>query len=193
MISTDPIERVLDVLTAASYESRPVPLRVGTVDFDFTAVLTSPDSLNLVVVINTLEWQDETAQRRLPVRIESLGGALDLASSRRPITVILVGAQLTRRTHERLARTARVLDVQPLGGTDIEIELRDALAVLLPLELPAVQDTTTESWEQLQRQANPDREQWLSDILAATIRGPENVRAALETSLGAPLDQGPAQ
>lgn len=85
-------------------------------------------------VIDTLV-ESETRVRQ---KIEGLARALDLVSSRRPLTAILVGPLPNTTTIEAIARVCRVLQVGTPTGSTADQSLRDALAVLLPLELPDV-------------------------------------------------------
>ncbi len=140
-----PVDRVVSTLEAAGFRVRESVLRVATVDFQFAAVLTAETSLDLVVVVDTLRDKEDTVRRKL----ESLSSALDVIASRRPITAVLVGPPPRAATLDALLRTGRVLLVGTPVGEGAADEVRDALAVLLPLQLPALSDPTSRSWEEM--------------------------------------------
>src|SRR3546814_11630079 len=73
-------------------------------------------------------------ERKVLQQVEGIARALDVMRSRRPLTTIVVGPRPVGKTLEALAQVGRILSVEE--ATD-PAELRDQLAVLLPLELPA--------------------------------------------------------
>jgi len=132
MISTTPIERIAALLVEAKYTRLPVPLKVLRLSFDFGAAFIGSDtSSDLVVAIDNLD----KSEARMVQIVEALSRALDVARSRRSLTVIVVGPRPLPGTLDRLSRVARVL---PVGVTADEEVLRDWLAVLLPLNVPEV-------------------------------------------------------
>ena len=132
MISTTPIERIARLLTEAKYTRLPVPLKILKLSFDMgAAFIGSEMSTDLVVVIDNVD----RPELRMVQIVEALSRALDVARSRRSLTVIVVGSRPILGTIERLSRVARVL---PVGVITDEEELRDWLAVLLPLNIPDV-------------------------------------------------------
>jgi hypothetical protein len=132
MISTTPVERIARLLGDAKYARLPVPLKILKLSFDIgAAFIGSETSSDLVVVIDNVD----RPELRMVQIVEALSRALDVARSRRSLTVIVVGPRPVLGTIERLGRVARVL---PVGVITDEEALRDWLAVLLPLIIPAV-------------------------------------------------------
>jgi hypothetical protein len=167
--ASQPVERVVALLCKAGYERLPQPVEVAAIPFEFSAVLAGSASLDLVVVVDTVTDSDVASIRR---RVEGLSRALDLVESRRPLTVVLVGPEPTPELQLALTRIARVLVVGPHG----ERELREAVAVLLPLELVTVTEMP-ESWRSTREKllaAHPDA----ADLLDAAKIGPKAVAEA---------------
>lgn len=130
MISTTPIERIADLLIQAKYTRLPVPLKVLRLSFDLGAAFIGSDtSTDLVVAVDNVD----KSETRIIQIVEALSRALDVARSRRSLTVIVVGPRPLPDTLERLSRVARVL---PVGVSGDEEVLRDWLAILLPLNVP---------------------------------------------------------
>jgi hypothetical protein len=184
---SSPVARARDVLAAASFSPLPLPVEVAGIPFRFSAVLASDRSLDLVVLIDTFESGPEEEVRR---EVAGLARALDLAKSRRPLTVVLIGQRWSEVTERAMTRVARVLRCEVVVESEEarDSALRDALAVLLPLELTPARDQPDESWSTvkagLQRDlADPE----LGTIIAAASRGPESVKKALLQFLAQPL------
>jgi hypothetical protein len=122
--------------------------------------------------------------------VVGLARALDLAKSRRPLTVVLIGQRWSEVTELAMTRVSRVLrfDVV-LGDEERETALRDALAVLLPLRLAQAPDEPEESWSRVKDELG-DRtgDPALAKILSVAPRGPLQVEKALVRFLSAPLE-----
>lgn len=132
MISTTPVERIAVLLGEAKYTRLPVPLKILRLSFDIEAAFVGGEtSSDLVVVVDNVD----RPELRMVQIVEAFSRALDVARSRRPLTVIVVGPRPALGTIERLSRVARVL---PVGVITDEETLRDWLAVLLPLTIPDV-------------------------------------------------------
>lgn len=135
MTPSIPVDRVVSLLVDAGYRQIGVSLRVGSVPFDFAATLVGGDhALDLVVVIDTVTDRPDARIRK---KVEGLSRALDLVGSRRTVSVVLVGPMPGGATIQAMARVCRVLAVGTPTGSDADQSIRDALAVLLPLYLPA--------------------------------------------------------
>jgi hypothetical protein len=180
------VARVVGVLEDAGYEVRPPPTRIGSLTFDFPAVLTAKRGLDLVVVVDTIEEPPQ----RISNALEGLGRALDRVASRRPITVVLVGPSPRQAVVEALARTGRVLNVgTPLGEHAPEV-VREALAVLLPLTLPEVEVPTLQSWDHMaERLLAAHEPEVVSTLLDAAGDATDAVRDAMRSLLAAPLEE----
>lgn len=182
-----PVQRVVAMLAEAGYTARTPPLRVGSIPFEFAAMLTAERSLVLIVIIDTLEDPEDRIQQKM----DGLSRALDLVSSRRPLTAVLVGPTPRQAVMEALARIARVLPVGTPVEASADDSLRDSLSVLLPLTVPKVREQAAQSWEQVRqrvRDAHPSHD--LTPLLDAAMEGSEAVRDVLQVSLAEPLQEG---
>lgn len=187
MIDPAPVERVVSLLQEGGYVRLGSPVNVGGVPFEFNAVLVGSDrAFDVVVVVDTVAEPD----RRLRQRIEALARALDVSGSRRSLTVVTVGPPPGTNSLDALSRVARVLVVYPPANAGAT-SLRDALAVLLPLNLPSSSSNGTSDpfGEVVEWLADdPGREQ-LRGVVSAAARGKEHVSAALADLLGEPLTE----
>jgi len=186
-MAEEPVRRVVELLTASGYRPLAVPLSIGgSVDFDFAAILIGEDSLDLIVVIDTVGQPDSEVTRR---QVEGLGRALDLFASRRPLTTILVGPTPNDSVLGSLTRVARVLPVGSPLGDDAADQLGEALAVLLPLNLPPVVQQAADSWTAYTSElVTTHPENPPEALLAASTEGSDAVEAALSTWVREPLD-----
>lgn len=125
MTTRTPVDSVVELLTKAGYFSCPTPVEVTGVAFDFDALLLGTGRSIDVVVVADMAYENET---RLRQKVEALGRALDVAGSRRSLTVVTVGPEMRSDELHSLAQTARVLPTAP-GSRNLE----DSLAILLPL------------------------------------------------------------
>lgn len=135
MTETTPIERVAKLLEIAKFKRVPTPLAIGGLQIEAAAAFVGEPPLpDLVVVGDTL---DQTSAR-LQQTVEGVGRALDMMGSRRPLTLVVVGPRPESAALTRLSRYARVL---PVGDASDQSDLENWLAVLLPLELPKLQES----------------------------------------------------
>ncbi|WDF34015.1 hypothetical protein PTW37_03555 [Arthrobacter agilis] len=123
------IQDVLAVLEAAGFEQLPKPLTVVGTEFDFEAAARGTNTSHDLVLIAT----DLVPSRRLQRLVAGLARSLDLASSRRPVSLVLLGGIAAAERIE-LERYARILPIASASPDITEIE--EAIAVLLPLRLP---------------------------------------------------------
>jgi hypothetical protein len=137
------VTRVLETLERAGYERIAQPLDVGGIPFSFVATLVRKDSLDLVIVIDTIAEADESRVRE---HVEGLSRAMDVVGSRRAVTVIAVGPRPSLTLWNALWGVARVLAVADGDQTTTDTELEDSLAVLLPLSLATESDAVPLSW-----------------------------------------------
>jgi hypothetical protein len=187
LTASAPIKRARELLAEAGLRPLTPPVTVAGIPFDFSVILIADDSLDLVVLVDTVEDGPEEEARR---EIGGLARALDVAGSRRPLTVALIGPRWSELTERAMARVARVLVCEVVLDDDAMAALHDALAVLLPLTLTTAPQEPTESWAnvraQLQKGAGgPD----LADLLGAAPRGAGRVRNALVRFLAEPVER----
>ena len=181
-----PVERVVSMLSDIGYEARTPPMSIGSIPFEFAAMLTTERSLDLIVIIDTLEDPED----RIHQKLDGLSRALDLVSSRRPLTVVLVGPTPRPAAMEALATFARVLPIGTPVGEDAGESLRDSLAVLLPLVLPQATDEPAQSWRDVrQRLLDTHLSDDPTSLLDAATDGSEAVQDALRASLAQPLEE----
>ena len=126
-------QKVVDRLRLAGYVSLEKPLAIASVTFEFAGILVGGIRSNdLVIVIDTA--LEEPEARRVTKRVDSLVRALDISSSRRSLTAVLVGPTLAPAAMESLTGKSRVLTVPKSSAQDLD-SIDQQLAVLLPLEL----------------------------------------------------------
>jgi hypothetical protein len=182
-----PVGRVTTMLEQAGYEGLDQPRSIGGVPFEFAAMFVGRTSLDLIAVLDLAIDADEERIRR---RVEALARALDLVSSRRSLTVILVGPRPPQSLIQAIAEVARVLAVgTPAEGDDAS--LQDALAVLLPLELVTEneeKDGGGSDWEDARKRLLAEHPTELATVLAAAGRGQTAVTEALRVLLIAPFE-----
>lgn len=181
-----PVARAQEVLAGAGLSALKQPVDVAGIPFHFSAMLASERSLDLVVLIDTFESAPEETMRR---EVAGLARALDLAESRRSLTVVLIGKRWSEVTERAMTRVARVLRCEVVSGDeDREAALRDALAVLLPLELTPAPDEPEESWSSIRAELEQDlADPGLGRVIAAASRGPTRVKGSLLQFLSLPL------
>jgi hypothetical protein len=180
-----PIGRVVGVLEGAGYEIVEQPRRIGGIPFEFAAMLAGRGSLDLIALVDLAIDTDDDRIRR---RVEGLARALDLVRSRRSLTVVLVGPRRDPGLIQAIAGVARVL---PVGspGKDDDADLRDALAVLLPLEVATEDDDATDSWTAARDHMIAAYPAETAGVLSAARSGKAAVENALREMLGEPIEQ----
>jgi len=188
MTQSQPVTRVIRILSAAGYRLRASPVTVASVPFEFAALLLGSDRANdLIIVVDTLVDREE----RIRQKVEGLSRALDLVGSRRPLTVVLVGPAPRPAIVEALARVSRVLAVGTPTGPSADRFLEDTLAVLLPLALPDAGETVVDPLNEVRSQLSADiDEAVVAPVLAAASGGADAVKGALRAILEEPLDLG---
>lgn len=131
MTAAVPVERVADVLIGAGYRRIASPLEVAGLKFDVAGAFMGVGHSADLVIIGDMAADGE---RKVLLQIEGIARALDVMRSRRPLTTVIVGPRPVGKTLEALAQVSRILAVEE--ATD-SADLRDRLAILLPLVLPA--------------------------------------------------------
>jgi hypothetical protein len=123
------VQDILAVLETAGFERLPKPLTIVGTEFDFEAAARGINNSHDLVLIAT----DQLPRRRLQRLVAGLARSLDLAASRRPVSLVLLGGVAASDRIE-LERYARILPIASSNPDVVEIET--AVAVLLPLRLP---------------------------------------------------------
>jgi hypothetical protein len=117
------------VLEGAAFERLPKPLSVAGTEFDFEAAARGTQQSHDLVLVAT----DQIPGPRLQRLVAGLARSLDVASSRRPMTLVLIG-NIAATDRIELERFARVLSID--SSTLDANQIEQAIAVLLPLKLP---------------------------------------------------------
>lgn len=126
-----PAERVAALLVGAGYRRIDMPLQVAGLSFDIAGAFVGVGHSADLVLIGDMAADGE---RKVAQQVEGVARALDVMRSHRPLSTIIVGPRPIGKTLEALAQVGRILAVEEALDS---AELRDQLAVLLPLELPA--------------------------------------------------------
>jgi len=123
------VQDVLAVLEGAGFQRLPNPLMVAGTEFDFEAAARGTQNSHDLVLVAT----EQVPLLRLQRLVAGLARSLDLAASRRPMSLVLMGDSAAADRIE-LERYARVL---PIASTEPDlVAIEEAIAVLLPLKLP---------------------------------------------------------
>lgn len=169
------VGRITTLLLDAGYRSVSVPLVIGGLKFDFPAALvgaeTSPD---LILVADTAFEQED----RLVTKLEAVARALDVARSKRPLTVVVAGPRPSSANLETMSRVCRVLPTGTVLDKDAKGSLRNWLAVLLPLRLPEVHAPIADALEQLS-ELGKGLDQEVADLVIPAKQGAEAVQMHL--------------
>jgi hypothetical protein len=171
------VEAVLAVLESSGFERLPSPLVVAGSAFEFDAAARGTVySHDLVVVALT-----SNEPSRLVRLLSGLSLTLDQVASRRPVTLVLLGDPLDASTHSQLERQARVLAI---GSEEpSEKEIREVVAILLPLDLPTSSSQGRDALAELEAVVGKGWSDEHRALVAAAAAGPDAVRDALREYL----------
>lgn len=175
MNDTTPVGRITAQLLAAGYRSVSAPLVIGGLKFDFPAALVGTEpSPDLILIADTAFDQEE----RLVAKLEAVARALDVARSKRPLTVVIAGPRPTSANLEAMSRVCRVLPTGTVLDKDPEGSLRNWLAVLLPLRLPEAHAPIADALEQLSK-LGTGLDQEVADLVVPAKQGTRAVQMQL--------------
>jgi len=133
MNSTGIVPRVVAILQDNGYETLPGGVKIGSLNFEFGAVLSGSDrSSDLIIVADTVSDKALTTLRRT---VLAVARALDVIASRRSLTLVVAGPRPSDLHLRELSRVCRVLLVGTPTGLEADGRIRDSLAILLPLTL----------------------------------------------------------
>lgn len=181
MTRSRPVERVVAALVEGGYGEAPDAITISTLVFEFDAVLVDQrNSADLVLVVDLIENPDERSLRR---RIEAVGRALDMAESRRSLSLALVGPDPSEITLSELSRVCRVFRVGTPTGPDADKSVRAALAVLLPLNVAEDEIASVRPLDLIKSEFSASSAIDLKFLVDASVRGEDAVRDALRTWL----------
>ena len=184
MSVADTVNLVVLRLVDAGYEGLGARVQVGSIPYEFDAVLVGPpDTLDLIIVVNT----ETESPARLCKKVDGLGRALDIGRSRRAVTEILVGPTPDRTVLTSIRSVCRYLLVaEDESGTGESLD--DRLAVLLPLQLTTEDNETADPMQELLRRLPVIPEgDGRRAILDAASKGESVVAAELKRYVEHPL------
>ncbi|QNG45335.1 hypothetical protein [Sphingobium yanoikuyae] len=125
-----PADRVARVLVANGYRQIVPPLQLAGLTFEVAGAFVGLGHSADLVIVGDMAADGE---RKVVQQIEGIARALDVMRSHRPLTTVIVGPRPVGKMLEALAQVGRIL---PVGEAADPADLRDQLAVLLPLVLP---------------------------------------------------------
>ena len=170
-----PADRVSTLLVTNGYRAVASPLQIAGLSFEVAGAFVGADRAADLVVIGDMAADGE---RKVVQQVEGIARALDVMRSHRPLTTVIVGPRPVGKTLEALAQVGRIL---PVGEADDPADLRDQLAVLLPLVLPEtlMVDRDLGAGEMLALNGDPLAEA----IVEASKLGEDAVRDRFHTAL----------
>lgn len=182
-MTTLPAERVADVLLEAGYRRLDLPLQIAGLTFDVAGAFVGMGHVADLVVVGDMGTDTE---RKVVQQIEGISRALDVMRSQRPLTSVILGPRPVGKALDAIAQVSRILAV---GEADDPVGLRDGLAILLPLKLPAPRsaDRDLGAGEHL---VLPD-DAIASDLYEASALGEDAVRTCLHDALNAIFEPEP--
>jgi hypothetical protein len=177
MTAAVPAERVAEILLGAGYRRIEPPLQVSGLIFDVAGAFVGVGHSADLVVIGDMAADGE---RKVVQQIDGIARALDVMRSHRPLTTVIVGPRPIGKALESLARVSRILAVEEAVDP---ADLRDRLAILLPLVLPGSvsADRDLGAGEELTLPNAPIA----AKLVEASKLGEEAVRTRFHTALNA--------
>lgn len=177
----EPVGLVIAVLEHGGYRRLAKPLTISGIEFNFEAAARGTQRSNDLVLVTG----GQVPAHRLQRLLAGVARSLDLARSRRPVTLVIIG-ELAANQRSELERNARVLHVESADPNRTEIER--AIAVLLPLDLPDAvimhgEDPVNEVLATLG--LGPDTTEQIALVRAAIGGGADEVQAALRNYVDA--------
>lgn len=169
------------MLLEAGYRSVSTPLVIGGLKFDFSAALVGIEpSPDLILIADTAFEQEE----RLVSKLEGVARSLDVARSKRPLTVVIAGPRPSSANLEAMSRVCRVLPTGTVLDKDTEGSLQNWLAVLLPLRLPEAHAPIADALEQLSK-LGAGLDQEVADLVNPAKQGTRAVQMQLHKIIDA--------
>lgn len=179
-----PVRRITALLEEVGYRSISAPLVISGLKFVFPAVLigTEPSPDLILIADTTLEMEE-----RLVAKIEGVARALDVARSKRPLTVVIAGPRPTSVNLEAMSRVCRVLPSGTMLDRNAEESLRNWLAVLLPLRLPETHTPVANAVEQFSKLGD-GLDQEVANLVIPAKQGSRTVQVQLHQIIDAAVD-----
>lgn len=183
MNTTSSMEKVAEVLCAASFRRITTPLNLAGIQFDIPAAFVGTGtSSDLILLVDTAFDTDTRIQQK----VEGVARALDAVGSKRPLTTILSGPRPPNVVLEAMSRVCRVLSVGVSNEETQDADVLNWLAVLLPLDIPDPSEATTDTMTELAGSGAAD--QITQTLIEASIGGAKEVERRLNLLISEPLD-----
>lgn len=180
MTAAIPAERVAEVLSAAGYRRLPSSLQIAGLSFDVAAAFVGGGNSADLVIVGDMAASGE---RKVVQQVEGIARALDVMRSCRPLSIVIVGPRPIGKPLEALSQVGRVLAVEE--ATDAH-ELRDRLAILLPIKLP---DSLSIDRDLGANEIFSIDDEGVADLVNASKFGEEAVRTRFHATLNAIVSQ----
>ena len=181
------VELVLEELETAGFQTLQIPLDVGGALFDFDAAAKGTGVSHDLVVVGG----HEADPVHLVHLLSGLNRSLDRFASRRPVSLVFVGSRPKPATLAELEDNARVMVIE--GDLPEPADIRDAIAVLLPLHLPPTKQEVIDPLDELVADLGRSISDEHRAIVDAARIGPDAVREAFRLYLDESLEDIPEQ
>lgn len=181
------VELVLEELESAGFRRLPKPLVVAGAVFDFDAAVTGTGVSHDLVVVGG----QEADSVRLVQLLSGLNRSLDRLSSRRPVSLVLIGPRPRPATLARLEDNVRVMVIE--GELPESAAIRDAIAVLFPLHLPPTTQEVADPLDELVADLGSSASDEHRLLVDAARAGPDAVRETFRRHLDESLEDVPEQ
>jgi hypothetical protein len=177
------VQLVLKELKAVGFVELETPLRVAGAEFEFEATAVGTGVSHDLVLVAT----EATAHERLVRLTEGLSRALDHLRSRRPVTLIYIGDAPSLASQDQLERSVRLLLIR--AHEPNEVQVRQAIAVLMPLALPTDQGNGKEPISEVLEALGSSATDEHRNLIQAAQGGADEVRRALKEYIDDVFDE----
>lgn len=184
MIAITPIEKVAAMLAAAQFKRIETPFNLAGIQFDIPAAfIGTGTSSDLILLVDTATQNT----KRIQHQVEGVARALDSLQSMRSLTTVVTGPRPSSAFVDSVSRVSRVLPMGVSVDSQQDADIRNWLAVLLPLELPEPEDVGDDAILEFEKSENADDVK-MSLILASAL-GSYEVEKQLKKLISEPLDK----
>jgi len=181
--ATTPIEKVAEILSAANFRRITTPLNLAGIQFDIPAAFVGTDtSSDLILLVDTAF----DTEKRIQQKVEGIARALDSIGSMRPLTTVITGPRPLRLAIDAMSRVCRVLPLGVSNDVTQDADIRNWLAVLLPLKLPEPSDVAEGTAAEFASAGTADPVTMA--LIEASSQGREEVERCLSMLISKPLD-----
>jgi hypothetical protein len=167
------LDVVLGVLGEAGFLRLPMPIVVAGTSFEFDAALIGTGVSQDLIVIGGLAADPN----RLAQLLSGLNRSLDRIESRRPVNLVLLGGRPERAYLAQFEAAARVMVLDKADPTFADV--REVVAILLPLRLPSAAGTTTAPLDEVQERLSSKISSDHLTLIDAASAGSKGVREVL--------------